>query len=239
MENSDETGTPEKENVVQRGVLFELEYVALEGRKIIFDVVKGALKKEHITLSVPMFSRFCISGSPHDYIPAILGTNGKNVSSADKLANAIVSDTKSAFAKAKLTQNSCVQDILKVAEKYGSKVGVLSALGMDLAESLIEKLGLSKRGVVVKSSGSSHNGYTQPDAWIRLAKSLQLSSYKCIVIGSHAVSCRSAIAAHMCCIAVPDEYTSHQDFSGADRILDTLDIDILDDVIGSAPGLKS
>ena len=239
VEESVETGTPEKDNTIPRGVLFELEYVALQGRKIIFDVVKAALKKENITLSVPMFSRYCVSGSPHDYIPSILDVNRKSAASADKLANAIVSETKSAFTKAKPGQNSCIQDILTVAEKYGSKVGALSVLGIDLAESLVEKLGLHKRGVVVKSSGSGHNGYTPPDAWIRLAKSIQVSSFQCIAIGSHAVSCRSAIAAHMRCVAVPDEFTSHQDFSGADRILDALDLDVLDDVIGSAPGLKS
>ena len=236
--NSVETGTPEKDNGIPRGVLFELEYVALQGRKIIFDVVKAALKKENIKLSVPMFSRYCVLGSPHDYIPKILDMNGKSAVSADKLANAIVSETKNAFTKTTLGQTSSVQDILNVAEKYGSKVGALSVLGLDSAESLAEKLGLQKRGVVVKSLGHSQNGYTPPDAWIRLAKSLEVSLFQCIAIGSHAVSCRSAIAAHMRCIAVPDEFTSHQDFSGSDRILDTLDLNVLDDVIGSPRGLK-
>lgn len=231
-----ETGTQESESVTQKAILFELEHIAVQGRKMIFDIVKGALKKEHVTLSVPMFSRYCVWGSPHDYIPAILESSGKKTSSAEKVASAIVSETKSIFSTAKLKQTACVQDILKTAEKHGAKVGALSALGLDLAESLVKKLGLSNQGIIVKSSGSGRNGYTPPDAWIRLAKSLQVSPFKCVAISTHAGSCRSSIAAHMRCVALPDEYTSYQDFSGADCILSTLDAAILDDVMGVATG---
>ncbi len=55
-----------------------------------------------------------------------------------------------------------------------------------------------------------------------VAKSLGKNPFNCGVIATSRAATKSSLSAGMHCVAIPDSYTSHEDFSGADVIIDDL-----------------
>jgi beta-phosphoglucomutase-like phosphatase (HAD superfamily) len=58
---------------------------------------------------------------------------------------------------------------------------------------------------------------------LQLARKRNVKPRAVLVICTSAPACRAALAAKMNCMALPDAFTSHQDFSGADGVLSAPD----------------
>ena len=54
-----------------------------------------------------------------------------------------------------------------------------------------------------------------PEVWHKAARGVGRSVRKCGALVTGMAACRNAMAAGLRCIAFPDEWTGHQDFSGA------------------------
>lgn len=61
-----------------------------------------------------------------------------------------------------------------------------------------------------------------PEPYSVTAKKLKFKPEECVVIEDSSVGVESAKRAGMKCIAVPNEYTKHQDFSKADLVVDSV-----------------
>ena len=53
---------------------------------------------------------------------------------------------------------------------------------------------------------------------LKIAKAMSKSPRVCIALVSSMASCKSALSAGMRCVALPDAFTSFQDFGGADVV---------------------
>ena len=116
-----------------------------------------------------------------------------------------------------------MEDVLNTAIADGALLGALSGLDEATATKVMDKLGLSEKETTVLASASEDRDTPTTDAWLRLAKSMNAPASCCLVIASSARSCKAALSAGMRCVVLPDKFTSFQDFSGADRVLDALD----------------
>ena len=173
-----------------------------------------------------MYSRYCLATAPAAYMPNLLDACGKASDGAAKIASEVNSKIANALFGA--TPDAALKEVLKSVLADGVRLGAVSSMEPDAAKKLIEKLGLSETDVVLHSG----NGYVEasgisPEAWHHRARSIKISPRACVVIGSHADLCLSAVAAQMQCVVVTDKYTNFQDFGGADYVMDTLDAAIV------------
>jgi beta-phosphoglucomutase-like phosphatase (HAD superfamily) len=228
---SNDTNAETEDAVEQpRALFFELENVAFSGHDIEFNALKEALKKKKISLSIPQYSRFCLARSPVFYLPGLLESCGKDGDSGGKIAADVTSKMASALIGA--TPSEALKEALKSALANGVKLGAVSGMEPATAKKLIEKLGLSETDVVLHAGdGGAESSNMSPEAWSHRARALKISPRACVVIGSHAGFCRSAVAAQMRCVAVTDLYTNFQDFGGADYVLEELDAAIISDLL--------
>jgi HAD superfamily hydrolase (TIGR01509 family) len=113
--------------------------------------------------------------------------------------------------------------LIKGLHQKGLKLAVASGSGKSVLDFIIKKQGLYSYFQEVISSDSVKNGKPAPDVYLHAAELLQIKASECVAFEDAESGVRSAKAAGMKCIAVPNKYTANQDFSIADRILKSLE----------------
>jgi len=217
------TAEPAPEEPRPRALLFELETLAIGSRKLVYGAVKDALKSDRVSLPPHMFSRYCLNGDPGEYLPVVFEASGKKSAPSAKLADTIESKINDALSDGKRKLAPALTEVIAEAGKCDVKVGALSCLAPPLSDTIAANLGLSEMDLPIQAVGSRSARKTMTEGWLRLAKTLGVSPYRCLAVGTLAASCQAALKANMRCVAIPDELTSFQDFSGADLILETFD----------------
>lgn len=200
---------------VSFGVVFELEELAFPGRRMIFETLSSVLKEKKIQLTPVLFSRYCLRRSVDQNLTALLNALDKRKLSVEKLTKAVNEQFNRSLAKASLAVDPFLGTILSEAKKEDAVTGALSALPSESALSVMTRLGLDESVELQVFQNTSEN-FPTPDCWLNLAKTLGLHPRQCVALVTCATSCRSALAAGMRCVAIPDEFTVFQDFGGAD-----------------------
>jgi beta-phosphoglucomutase-like phosphatase (HAD superfamily) len=222
-------GTPAKEEKIKahQAVLFELENIAVRGRKIAFDVIKSVLADHNVELTPPMYSRYCLQSTPNRYLKKLL-SDGKNAH--DKIAEEIQQGIKLSLTDGGLKINKDLQALLDNKDIQRAAIGAISVSGEETARQMMEKLGLLEKNVACLASEGGED-YPRADQWLKLSRRVQVDPSCCVALASSAASCHSALSAGMLCVVVPDDFTGFQDFGGADLVTDRLDQDTVTQIL--------
>lgn len=204
-------------------VVFQLEDIAVIGRKIAYEVLKKALGEQKIDLSIPVFSRYCLNSTPQTYIPAMMEPLGIRKISAEKLVDHVVSAIAEQASASSIKLNPGLSKILQLAHERNFVIGVISTWTEEVCQALLAKLGLSDLGARLFSFKDVNKVFPSADIWLKTAKAIGIKPRRCLVVGANMAACKSAMSADLRCVAVPDEFTSFQDYSGADLILENLE----------------
>ncbi len=216
------------------GLLFELENLAAEGRKIAFNVLRGLISDDSKDVTKEVFVQHCLGLPPLQYLPNVMASSGKKRGSTDKLAAEIAEGIAFSFGDGQVTLNKGLATVLEEAKKEGVVLGCLSMLDQEVAERLMDKLGLATMGAKLLVSSCDERSCPTADAWLKLAKEIGLPPVRCTALSSSAASSRAAIAAGMRSGVVPDEFTSFEDFGGADLVVDELNPESADSMLALA-----
>jgi beta-phosphoglucomutase-like phosphatase (HAD superfamily) len=204
-------------------VLFQLEDMAVNGRKIAYDVLKKALGELKVDLSLPVFSRYCVSSTPQTYLPAMIEALGVRKASTEKLVDQVTSAIAEQASASNAKLNPGLGKILQLARERNFVIGVITTWPEEVGQTLLAKLGLNDFGARLFSFKDVNKAFPSADIWLKTAKAISIKARRCLVVGGSMAACKSAMSADLRCVAAPDEFTSFQDFSGADLILDSLD----------------
>ena len=204
-------------------LIFELEQLALAGRKILFDVMKDKLGEHKLHLTLPIFTKFCSYSTPRLYIQEILDALKDHKLQADKIGAEIETEYAQRLLAKASGLNPALVKIIRDASPHKIAVGAISLLPREMAESLMAKLGLVEQNVQLLAFDNMDKVFPRSDTWMKIAKTASITTRKCLVLATSMIACKSAMAADMQCVAIPDEYTSYQDFSGANMILDKME----------------
>jgi len=199
-------------------MLFELETVALAGRKRLYDLLKKNLQAAGVSLTPSLFARHGLKSTPEQSVASLAENAGSGKGDVEKIGE----DVRSAYARDLLQKaevNAAALKLFETAAKKGFHLGALSILAEDEATAVIQKLGL-KAEVKLLAQKPAETAFPNADTWIRLLKVVSGSSQPAVAVVSTQTACKSALAAGMRVIALPDEFTAHQDFGGADFIVD-------------------
>lgn len=207
----------------RKALLIELEYVALGGRKILYDVFRSVLGSKEIDITPPVFSRRGIDVSAGSFVERMLRDSGKTRLSHDKLLAEINDGIRLSLADRSVKIDASVGNIVDSAVKAGFAVGALGFLDKESLSGLAAMAEFSAKGVAVMGGSGSGTSTCGRELWLAMARSLKITPSRCVAVVSSAGSCRAALAAGMKCVALPDEFTSFQDFGGADLVLDSIE----------------
>lgn len=216
-------------------ILCELENVAVNGRKIAFDVLKSVLAEKDVKITPIIFSRH-FGGTPlRAALGALLQEQGKGRLSEDKLAGEIEKGVSLSVLDAAAKPNASFRKLAERAGTEGICIGGVTLLDAEAAVQLTTKLGLNEGGhpvVPLKKHAAQTDRRAEVDAWGKLVRSVGLSPLRCVSVTTCSRSMKAALAAGMQCVAVPDEFTSFQDYSGADVVLDEFNDEAIGEIFG-------
>ncbi|NQT94351.1 MAG: hypothetical protein HQ559_16450 [Lentisphaerae bacterium] len=220
---AEQTEVGQEATVRKAAVFFELEYVAVPGRRIMFDVLKSVLADKGAEITPILFSRHCLHAPIATSLTELLKAVGKTRLSAKKLASDIAEGIRLSLADGGTKLNPGLARLLAAANERGMSAGALSGLNSSAATEMSGNLGLLDLGVIVLSDCVEDRVFPTRDSWLKLAGETKTGPLNCLAVASSAVGCRSAVSAGMKCVAVPDQYTEFQDFGGADHVTAELD----------------
>lgn len=206
-------------------VLFELENVAVGGRRIVYDVLSRLLKERKARLTPALFSRFCLDTPPSRFVPRLLSVLDKGKTSPEKLIADFCAQRRKALAETTAVADTELKGLLGELIKREVPVGALSELADGDFAKRLGRMGLADIRIKILPLTAEDRAAPTADAWLKLAKSLSASPSACIAVATGAASAKAAVSGGMRCVAVVDEFTAFQDFGGADFVTDTLDAD--------------
>lgn len=219
----------------RRALLIELENVAVNGRGIIYDVLSSVMSGKDIEISPAMYSRHCVDVPIGLCVDRILETSGKTRLSKDKLASEIEEGIKLSLTDNSVKIDKAVASLIDRAVSEEFCVGALSILDQDSARKLLDTTGLSEKGVLIHACSDGDGSLSGREPWLTLARDVKCRPIRSVALASSAYAARGALAAGMKCVVLPDEYTSFQDFGGADFVFDKLDSEAADSILALCP----
>ncbi len=213
---------PVAEKSKAREVLFvELEYVAVNGRQIMFDILKQVMKGKDIEVTPALFARYGLTPRPGKAIQAMIGASGRNLTTGDQLTEQAENLLVKAFAD-KAVLNKDIPALIKAAQERNIQVVALSAWPEAAAKELMKKTGLDGLGVDLVAMDSVDPIFPRADHWLRILKQRGQETIPLIAIVGSRAACKGALTAGATCIALPDAYTAFEDFTGAKVVLESL-----------------
>ena len=217
-----ETTEAVEKSMAREVLFFELETFAASGRGAMFDVLKKVMKSKDMDVTQALFAKCGLTSRPAAAIQAMIDDSGRNLTTGDQLADQAETALKKFFVN-EAELNAALPALIKAAQAQGIEVVALSPWNEEQAAALMKKLGLDELGVELVALDCKEAIFPRADHWLRLLKQREQDAIPVIALVSSAAACRGALTAGATCIAIPDEYTSFEDFSGAKLILESLD----------------
>ncbi len=218
---SDEVKTDETQARATHALIFELEYVAVKKRQVEFAAIKSAMKTKNVDLTPVSFVRSGMSPLPRAAITSVLLQAGKKADAIEKAVAAVEKEV-AAYCANDAELDKGLEKLIKAVQGKGIPAVAFTALPEKVALALMEKLGLDKMGVELVIPDEVKDSFPRADSWLKMLKKCDKEDATLVAVVSSQIACKGALTAGAACIAVPDEYTAFQDFSGAKMVLDSV-----------------
>lgn len=226
----------EKSTEAQRVVIFELGNIAIGARSIIYDVIENVLADKGVKMNKGIFVRFYKDGCLGEFIEKVLEDQDKTRLSSKKLIEDIEQGIRLSLTDSGVNMVKGLQNLLEKGQERGFVFGAVSNYDNDLTETLVENLGLKGMLVEIMCRAKGNEHWPVADTWTKLINTLNSKPQLCLAITTGSKAFRSAISAGAKCVVVPDDFTGHQDFGGADFVVDSLDDAIIEQAFSLLDG---
>jgi sugar-phosphatase len=115
-------------------------------------------------------------------------------------------------------------EVLELCRRSGCRMAIASSSMPDIIEAAVERLGAGHLfDILVSAEGEAH-GKPHPAVYLAAARNLGIDPAECIAFEDSVFGLRSAVAAGMHCVAVPEAHNrGRPEFAIAHRILESLE----------------
>lgn len=216
--------------VKRRAVLIDFDGLALPMRDLKRQALQAVMHLTEKTCSKGIYSRYCVGRSPEEAIASLMEFRGVHDVSARDVAKAMAEKIKEAVATVQPADG--LLNLVKGTINKGYACAAYSTLDQTTLDALVERFGLKDAGLHELVSHGGGQAIPTVDMWLRLAKRAGVAPLRCTTVVTGGSACRTALAAHMRCVVIPDEFTAFQDFTGADRVLEQLDATATKTILG-------
>jgi len=209
-------------------VIIELEGSLTGGRRMLFDTLKKLLKKEKLNLNEATFIRQALGPAPLDAIPELISAlDGEGVST-DKMQAALLEALTS--GEAELSPAPMLRKLLDAAKKRNLPVVAISCLPPEAAEAVLKKSILVDLGVTLHDACGTAGSCPSKKEWQAVCHGLSRMPHRCFALVSTGAACHAALSVDLRVIAIADEFTTAQDFGGAEAVAESVAEFDLDDL---------
>jgi len=226
---------PEVEAPRRYALLFELEYLAASARQGAYDTIKKIFESKNIDFGPIHFNRFASYARPEHYVDELLTLCNARKLSNNKLINDIKSGVAEYLATNSANLDPTLAKIIDTAREKEMIVAAVTSLPQAVFSNFATKLGLDDRGVQIFSFPEADKFFPKADSWLKVCKEIEVKPVSAVAMVTTNVACKGALTAGMRVIAIPDSFTSYQDFGGAYSVLDQLDDIEMDDLFSILP----
>lgn len=127
------------------------------------------------------------------------------------------------FLKDKVAAMPGLIELLRVLRANGYEIAIASSSIRSHIDLVIKTLDVSDYIGAVASGDEVVHCKPAPDIFLKAASKLGVSPKECVVFEDAMNGMRAANAANMKVVVVPNEFTSHEDFSSADKVVPSLE----------------
>ena len=202
------------------GLLMEVEATAAPARAEAYAAAAAAMKHEHVELTMPQFLRYGLHTTPTRIVDDLARGLGLKEAARERLRKAMAASLADHFSKT-TKMSPGLDKLLEACAAAGARVAFVSWQEHEAAQALAARLGLTRWSPEVLSFADVHHEFPGPDTYLRGLKQIGATPHRSVALVSCQASSHAALAAGMRCAVVPDEFTSFQDFSGADWVADS------------------
>lgn len=118
---------------------------------------------------------------------------------------------------------SALSPLLETLRQRRYMLAVASSSPLRVIKFVLDMFSLHEYFDAVVSGECTENGKPHPDIYLHTAERLGVSPAECVAIEDSINGVRSALAAGMYCIAIPDKRLSREPFESAHLILESMD----------------
>lgn len=201
-------------------LIFEMDNVALGARRIRYEVLAGILQEQGLELSPVLYSRYCLHPAPSAFIPGFLKLMEYTAATPEQVIERLMGETVSRLMQKTTVVNEGLSKWIQAAVSRGAAVACVSMLSQESADAVAAHLGFERWGVEVFSAlpHVDDRSFPRAEHWLRMIKAIDRIPTRCLALVSSMYSAKTALAAMMNVVAVPDEFTEYQDFCGANLV---------------------
>lgn len=207
----------------KNALIFEMDNVALGARRVRFEVLKGIFAEQGITFTPAQFSRYCMHSSPAHYMTTLLNVLNVQSASAAQVLERMMNDVVAYMLNHRRNLQTGLVRFLDAAKESGMDIATISMFSSNVAEELAEQMNFSRWGVRIYCFPQVEKNFPTADTWLEIIRSVSKKPRCCLALTSSMSSAKAALAAGMRVAALPDDFTSYQDFSGADLVTENID----------------
>lgn len=115
-----------------------------------------------------------------------------------------------------------LEELIRILVERGLKIGVASNSPIDYVEAALKAINLRNHFPCVMGVDQVVEGKPEPDLYLGVAKCLSVDPVDCLAIEDSPSGMRSALAAGMRCVVVPNHDLRAADFAGAYACFESL-----------------
>lgn len=201
-------------------LIFEMDNVALGARRIRYEVLAGILQEQGIELTPVVYSRYCLHPAPSAFMPGFLKRMQYTATPPEQVIERMMGETVSRLMQKTTVVNEGLIKWIQAAVSRGAVVACVSMLPQESADAVAAHLGFERWGVEVFSAlpNAEDRSFPRAEHWLRMIKAIDRNPTRCLALVSSMFTAKTALAAMMNVVAVPDEFTEYQDFCGANLV---------------------
>ena len=199
------------------GIIFDLDGVLIDSEGLYYRAYSEVLKPYGVTVSREEYEQYWIAqGIGPEYIVA-----KHHLPIAPDELRQLRSPIYLHLLETEVTLMPYVEEALaQLAQQFA--LTVATNTNREHLDFVLRRMGIDHFFPVTVARQDYREAKPQPDAFLTAAGKLGLPPERCVVIEDTYKGVMAAVNAGIHCIAVPNEYTLHNDFSQASRVLSSL-----------------
>jgi HAD superfamily hydrolase (TIGR01509 family) len=207
-----------------QAVIFDLNGLIVDDESIQLQATNDSLLPFGIVLDEAQWIRRCVGRKPSEYLSALLRETGQSPAFSDSIIHSRDRRYQEYMEQEalRLVRAGALELLGWLGDQFKLRALASSTTSAGVAVVLAAlNLKLGSDFDVILSGDDVRRGKPDPEIYLK-ARTLLNNPQCCVALEDSESGIRSAKAAKLCCIAVPNRFTRHQDLSEADIALSDL-----------------
>ena len=206
---------------MNRGVVIEFDFAAMNGAELLFKTTKKFLRDlDRIPFDESLEAR-CLAGRTYADGLARLFAQAKTKKTAPKAARELAAAFASAVTGAVPTAVGIpFRNFVKAFVDAGFSIAIATRADLDVVRPAFESV--LGENVILYHEESDGYGFPAWDSWRRACMALEMKHAVVRAVSGSGFGVKSALVAGMRSVAVINDHVAYQDFGGASEVADEL-----------------